>query len=641
MASSRPRTGMHRSAHWFYSLILLNVMGGPIFCQAHDSADTQQQFVSALSEISRCHMPTFSPDSLRLAMICDIKGIPQVWTAPAKGGWPTLAIDTKSEATSVYWSPTQDWLAFSEAPGGGLNEQVYIARPDGIQVRRVTKNDKADNWLDGWSADGKRLLIASNMDGGAGMNDYVVDPLEPEFRVSSHNKGTGDYLDVSADGKSALLYRLHDRGNEDLYLVRLADGKETLLTQHSEPAQFYGHLTSDGRAVYARSDAGRDRFAFVRIDISASGKPGPMKVLESRRDAELWNLAISPSGNLVVLFWNVSGRTEIQFFHPQTGQFSAGPTLPTEEADPTEVSFSPNGKLLALNLYGSVDAPNIWTLDLRTMHLHQISFSNHPGVNIQQLVRPTLQQYKASDGLALSGWLYLPKSGSKPFPLVIAIHGGPETQELPTFHSDYQALLSQGIAVFAPNIRGSAGFGKVFVNLDNGALRFNAIKDVKDTAEYLVNARVADPKRLGIMGGSYGGYMTMAALSTYPGLFAAGVDMYGIVNFETFFKNTEPWMAAVSKMEFGDPQTQSALLQSLSPIHHADKITTPTMILHGDHDTNVPLNEAQQMASALEKNGVPVQFVVFPGEGHGWNQTATRIKSNLLVTQWFHKYLQQ
>jgi dipeptidyl aminopeptidase/acylaminoacyl peptidase len=117
--------------------------------------------------------------------------------------------------------------------------------------------------------------------------------------------------------------------------------------------------------------------------------------------------------------------------------------------------------------------------------------------------------------------------------------------------------------------------------------------------------------------------------------------MYGIVNFETFFKNTEPWMAAVSKMEFGDPQTQAALLQSLSPINHVDKITTPTMILHGDHDTNVPVNEAQQMATALEKKGVPVQFVVFPGEGHGWNQTTTRIKSNLLVTQWFHKYLQQ
>jgi dipeptidyl aminopeptidase/acylaminoacyl peptidase len=586
-------------------------------------------------------MPTFSPDSLRLAMICDIKGIPQVWITPAKGGWPTLAIDSKSEVTSVYWSPTQDWLAYSEAPDGGLNEQTYIARPNGTQIRRVTTSDKADNWLDGWSADGKHLLIASNMDGGGGMNDYFVDPFEPKFQVSSYNKGTGDYVDASADGKLALLYRLHDRGNEDLYLVRLADGNETLLTKHSGAAQFYGHLTADGGTVYARSDAGRDRFAFVRIKISESGEPGPMQVLESRKDAELWNLAINPSGDLVVLFWNVSGRTEIQFFHPKTGVFSPGPALPTEEADPTEVAFSPNGSMLALNLYGSVEAPNIWTLDLRTMQMQEVSFSNHPGINTEELVHPTLQQYKASDGLPLSGWLYSPKDGSKPFPLVISIHGGPETQELPTFHSDYQALLSEGIAVFAPNIRGSAGFGKAFVNLDNGALRFNAIRDVKDTADYLVNAGFADPKRLGIMGGSYGGYMTMAALSTYPGLFAAGVDMYGIVNFETFFKNTEPWMAAVSKMEFGDPQTQAALLQSLSPINHVDKITTPTMILHGDHDTNVPVNEAQQMATALEKKGVPVQFVVFPGEGHGWNQTTTRIKSNLLVTQWFHKYLQQ
>ncbi|MFC5862134.1 S9 family peptidase [Acidicapsa dinghuensis] len=640
MIISWVKSGFYNAFLLFVGYVLL--LDGPLcrILDAQDSAQAQQDFITALSGISRCHMPSFSADSRRLAMICDINGIPQIWVTPAEGGWPTLAVASKNEVTSVYWSPTQDWLAYSEAPEGGLNEQTFIARPDGTQVQRVTTSDKADNWLDGWSADGKRLLIASNMGGSTGMNDYVVDPQAPTFQPSAYNTGTGDFLDVTADGKLALLYRLHDRGNEDLYLVRLADKKETLLTSHTGSGQFYGHITPDGRTVFARSDAGRDRLAFVRIKVSAAGEPGPMEVLESRDNAELWNVVINRSGDLVVLFWNVGGRAEIEFFHPQTGKFSAGPTLPTEEADAVEVSFSPDGKLLALNLYGSTQAPNIWTLNLTTMQLRQISLSNHPGVDTDELVRPELKQFKASDGLPLSGWLYLPKPGSKPFPLVISIHGGPETQELATFHSDYQSLLAQGIAVFAPNIRGSAGFGKAFMNLDNGALRVNAIRDVKDTADFLVSAGIADPKRLGIMGGSYGGYMTMAALSTYPRLFAAGVDMYGMVNFETFFKNTEGWMAAVSKTEFGDPDTQADLLRSLSPINHVDKIIAPTLILHGDHDTNVPVGEAKQMASALEKNRVPVQLVIFPGEGHGWNQTSTRIKSNLLVVQWFHKYLQ-
>jgi dipeptidyl aminopeptidase/acylaminoacyl peptidase len=619
-------------------IVVIYSLAGRSFAQ--NPPGEQAQFVQALSGISRCHMPAFSSDSLQLAMICDLSGVPQIWRAPAGGGWPTRVTDGSNEVTSVYWSPAQDWLAFSEAPNGGLNEQTYVVRPDGSGLRRVTKSDKADNWLNGWSPDGKHLLIESNMDGGSGMNDYVVDPFAGTFHFGSKNQGTGEYTEVSSDGKLALLRRIHDRGNEDLYLVNLSDGTETLLTQHTGTAQFAAHMTRDRRAIYARSDAGLDRSAFIEIKLSENGEPSPIKVLASRTDAELWSAVPNLAGDLVILFWNVSGRTELEFYYPKSGVFSAGPNLPAEEADPDELSFSADGNLLALTLYGSIAAPNVWVMDLRSLQLRQISFSNHPGVDLGQLISPTAQTYKASDGLSLTGWLYLPKTGSKPYPLVISIHGGPETQELPTFHSDFQTLLSQGIAVFAPNIRGSAGFGKTFVNLDNGPLRFNAIRDVKDTANYLVSAGIADRARVGIMGGSYGGYMTMAALSTYPKLFAAGVDMYGIVNFETFFKNTESWMAAVSKLEFGDPDTQAPLLRELSPINKVDQITAPILILHGDHDTNVPLSEAEQMATALKKRGVPVRFVTFPGEGHGWSLTSTRITSNLLVVQWFQKYLQ-
>jgi dipeptidyl aminopeptidase/acylaminoacyl peptidase len=222
---------------------------------------------------------------------------------------------------------------------------------------------------------------------------------------------------------------------------------------------------------------------------------------------------------------------------------------------------------------------------------------------------------------------------------VISYHGGPEGQERPAFRSDYQALLLEGIGVFAPNVRGSSGFGKKFVNLDNGPLRVNGVKDIKACVDYLVKSGTADPKRIGITGGSYGGYMTMAGLTEYPDLFAAGADLFGIVNFKTFFEHTEPWMAAISTVEYGDPKTQGDMLDQLSPIFKLDKITAPTMVLHGANDTNVPVIEAEQIVATLKKRGVPVEYVLFPDEGHGWRKVPNRIRSTVEVTQFFTKYL--
>ncbi|HEY1334919.1 MAG TPA: prolyl oligopeptidase family serine peptidase, partial [Myxococcaceae bacterium] len=194
-------------------------------------------------------------------------------------------------------------------------------------------------------------------------------------------------------------------------------------------------------------------------------------------------------------------------------------------------------------------------------------------------------------------------------------------------------------SIFAPNVRGSAGFGKRFLTLDNGPLRVEGVKDLKDCVDWVVKSGVGDPKRLGVMGGSYGGYMVMAGLTEYPGLFAAGADLFGIVNFETFFRDTEPWMAAISTVEYGDPKTQRDLLQRLSPIHKLDRIRTPTIVLHGANDTNVPVVEAEQVVSTLKKNGVPVEYVLFPDEGHGFRKLPNRVRASVEMTTFFLRYL--
>jgi dipeptidyl aminopeptidase/acylaminoacyl peptidase len=281
------------------------------------------------------------------------------------------------------------------------------------------------------------------------------------------------------------------------------------------------------------------------------------------------------------------------------------------------LEFSADGRYLAMSVSGASSPSDVWVLDLAKGAFTRVTRSPHAGVDLAKLPRPELLHFRSHDGLELSGWLYRPRSGKAPFPTVLSFHGGPEGQERPNFSSTYQALLSRGIAVFAPNVRGSSGFGKKFVNLDNGELRFEGVKDIRSCVEAVVRSGAADPKRIGIMGGSYGGYMVMAGLSEFPDLFAAGANLFGVVNFETFFKHTEPWMAAISTIEYGDPATQADLLRRLSPIHKVDRVTAPTIVLHGANDTNVPVVEAEQVVENLKKRSVPVEYVLFPDEGHG------------------------
>ena len=250
-----------------------------------------------------------------------------------------------------------------------------------------------------------------------------------------------------------------------------------------------------------------------------------------------------------------------------------------------------------------------------------------------------LRTYTAHDGLELSGWLYRAPGVEGPGPMVLSFHGGPEGQARPFFRASFQALLARGISIFDPNVRGSSGFGKTFVNLDNGALRFDGIRDIESTVKFVTGAGVADPERIGIMGGSYGGYMVMAGLAWYPEMFAAGANLFGVVNFETFFAQTEPWMAAISTLEYGDPETQADLLRDLSPIHKVDRVKAPTIVLHGANDTNVPVVEAEQVVASLEERGVPVEYVLFPDEGHGWRKTKNRIASDVAIVRWFEEHL--
>ena len=601
--------------------------------------------VALMAKVGACYSPSFSPAGDRLAFVSNLTGMPQVWTVGAAGGWPELVTAFDDQVGAAAWSPDGEWLACTVAPGGGLNQQVYLVRPDGTGLRRLTPGGRENNWLGPWSDDGRWLAISSNRAGAGAMAPYLIEVASGEWRPiggEGARQGVNRVSDLSRDGRHATVARVLGRGDNDLYLVDLGNGAETRLTPHEGPGSFGGgYFSPDGRTIYLSSNKDREFVAFARVRLDEKGgdlaSAGPIEVLAARDDAELQSFAVSHDGATAALVWNAAGRCELAFVDLASGEVSAGPALPAEVV--SSLTFSRDGRRLALALIGSAAPMDVWVFDRGAGELAQVTRSPHAGIDLGALVRPELVTFPAHDGLELSGWLYRPRDASRPGPLVLSFHGGPEAQERPVFNSTYQALLAQGIAVLAPNVRGSSGFGKTFVNLDNGALRFDGIRDINACADYAIASGVADRRRLGIMGGSYGGYMTMAGLTEYPELFAAGANLFGVVNFETFFAQTEPWMAAISRTKYGDPETERDLLRRLSPIHRIDRVVAPVIVLHGANDTNVPVVEAEQVVESLRRRGVPVEYVLFPDEGHGFLKIANRITATVAVVRWFVQHL--
>ena len=602
------------------------------------AADEVARTVEAIARIRAAFSPSLSPDGRQMAYISNESGSPQIWVVPLDGTAPSRQLTRLPDPVQpVYWSPAGDWIAYAVAPGGGLNTQIYVMRPDGSGARMLTSGGRSNNWLFGWTDDGSRLMIGSNASNPAGVDALLVDPATGDSTAIATG-GLNMIADVSNDGRYAVIYRLVSRGDDNLYLRDLRSGAETLLTPHEGTGSFgWGEFSPDGRRIYVSSNAGRDLIAFGAIELDAEGRPGPIRILAERANAEGEAGLLSRDGRRAALIWNVAGRSEIDFLDTASGAVTPGPTLPFDVIGGG--TFSADGRLLAVSGTGANRPTNIYTIDLPTGALTQRTDSSHEGVDLTSFVRPELVTYAGHDGLPLSGWLYRPAGASGPGPVVFNYHGGPEGQARPTMSDVTQALVARGISVFAPNVRGSSGFGKRFLNLDNGALRADGVRDIEASTRALVERGVADPARLGIMGGSYGGYMVMAGITQYPDMFAAAANLFGVVNFATFFANTEPWMAAISTVEYGDPATEAEMLRELSPIHRLDRIRTPLMVLHGANDTNVPVVEAEQIVANLRERDIPVEYILFPDEGHGWRQLPNRVRSTVSIVNFFDRRL--
>lgn len=621
------RTFLYSSLH--FALLLTAT---PALFASPVTGPTLEARIIAMGKVNSASAPHYSPDGTQIAYITSLSGSPQAWIIPAQGGYPRQLTNDSDPVSGLRWSPDGK-LAYAVSPGGGYNAKLFLSTPDGVQVTRINEGD-ANTFPGDFTPDG-RYYFSSNARSANSTDSWLYDPGSGKARLAIEMESMGNIDDVQ--GEWALVNRLVTRGNNNLWLHDLHTGRSMSLTPHPGAAQSTGVFGKDPRTIYLRHNMGRDRMALARIDVSADGRSSKRAALAERDDAELDSFILNDAKTQALLTWNVAGRSELELFDLAGNKRRRLPTAPAELVSGAD--FSPDGKHLVLTLSGSAAPADLWQLDLANDRYTQLTFSSTLGVDLATLVKPELRTFKAHDGLQLSGWLYLPKGFRAPGPVVLSFHGGPEGQERPAFRAEYQALLASGIAVFAPNIRGSSGFGKKFMSLDNHAGRFDANKDIKAAADFLVNERIGAKGRLGIAGGSYGGYAVMVAVTDYPDTFAAGANLFGMVNFETFFAQSTPWMGAISIGEYGDPKTQLKLLRDLSPIHKLDRVRSPLLVMHGANDTNVPVVEAEQVVAALKKRSVPVEYVLFPDEGHGWRKQANRVRSTLEQARFFKKHL--
>ncbi|GAA0245050.1 S9 family peptidase [Cryptosporangium japonicum] len=571
--------------------------------------------------------PSLSPSGDTIAYVSDRTGEPRLWTSPVGGGNPVLIETGPEPVEQVRWSPRGDWIAVLIAPGGSDRTEIWVIRPDGTDLHQIGGFGRTNGWFGHWSHDGASLAVAE-ADAIGWSAAHLIDP-STGWRVTVGEADLRAALDVSRDGRSALV-RCGPRSARWLEIVDVESGAaRRLYPGEGEGSTDLGHFASD--VVYVRTDVGRSLPALVAVPVGTDGAP---RLVASRDDAELEYFTLSEDGTLAALLWNVfGGRSEVSLLDLRTGESRAVTDLPGDVV--SHLSLAGDASTLALTAEGPSLPPTIWTVEVASGAAKPVTYP--PPLPAASIV-PELHRFTAHDGLELTGWLY--PAGSAPGPAVIHFHGGPEAQERPVYNPLFRELVSRGITVFAPNVRGSSGFGRAFVNADNGEKRHDGIEDVRSCARYLLDAGIAAPGRLGVFGRSYGGYLTLVALTWFPDLFAVGVDTCGMSDLQTFYERTEPWVAAAAVSKYGHPEDDRELLRELSPIHRIDRLTAPLLVVHGTNDTNVPLYEAEQAVAALEARNAPVQYLRFEDEGHVLLKKPNRVVYVHMVADFLRAHLE-
>lgn len=588
---------------------------------ARDAATVPVEDSGLLSATGRVH-PVPSPDGDRLAWISDRDGRPRAFVAPLPADGspvtePDRALDVRvsrldaaalsPDVTAIAWSPDGRWLACQVAPAGGERGRVVLADPRSGDRYEIAPTAAAVA-LGAWSPTGRMLGVTIQQEGRAVGAACLVDVRTGASTVLATGV-SAVVCGIGGDGRRAVV-RTGPRGARRLELIDLHTGRRTELVSGATVAAARFAVT--GGTLLLHTDAGREHPALLAATLAERGGVSLTRVVAGREDADLDLVALDPTGARAALVWNDAGLSRLEVSDLR-GRPPA--RLPAPDPVVTGVSFTRDGSALIVAGHGPGTAPHVSRVTLPSPGVPARVTPLLPGAT-GPAVSPRPESFTGEDGCALHGWLMRPPDADGQGPVLVWLHGGPESEERPGFAPLLQWVAASGIIVFAPNVRGSSGRGRTFTQADDGDRRAQSITDVRAAVTHLVRAGIADPGRVAVGGRSYGGYLTLAALTRFPELFRAGIDICGMADLETFYAGTEPWVAAAATPEYGDPATDAGLLRSLSPIHRAERITAPLLVVHGAHDTNVPLAEAHRIVAARDGTDVPAVLVVFDDEGH-------------------------
>ncbi len=521
---------------------------------------------------------------------------------------------------SASFAPDGSLMLFQKDSGGNEVNQIFALEGG---VPKLITDGKSRHSLGPWSNSGKFLAFGSNKRTGLYNDIYLMNPKNPDSAVMVVASTGGGWfpIDFSPDDQQLLVFNYVSVTDNQLYLIDIKNGTSQRLTNNGAPVAYDGlKFAPDGR-LWAASDEGSDVKRLGVLDTETA-------MFEPIVDEIRWDISdfdISKDGRWIAFEVNEAGRSRLKFYDMESGEIRPVDALPAGVI--SGIEFAPWGEL-GFTLNSNQTGTDAYSINPETLAITRWTRSETGGLDAANNVAPELVEIESFDGEKMSGFLYRPdpKRHKGKRPLIINIHGGPEGQATPRFLGRNNYLINElGIAIFYPNVRGSTGFGKRFVALDNGPwLRENSVLDIGAFLGHLRKDKRINRRRIAVTGGSYGGYMTLASMLRYGDRLRAGLEVVGISNFVTFLENTQAYRRNLRRVEYGDERDpeQRAKLEEISPLNRASEIDIPLMVVTGANDPRVPASEADQIVEAVRAGGNPAWHLLAKNEGHGFRKKA-------------------
>ena len=572
---------------------------------------------------------TWSPDGKQVAFISNISGRNNLWLVPSEGGWPTQLTISNQRQGQPVWSPDGNWIAYVSDHDGNEQWDIFLVSPKTGEVTNLTLSPESAEVNAAWSPDSKQLAYATKPKTGS---SYEIELIEiATHHVRRITKGTPKDLSnrdplFSRDGKFIVYTQSQATGKDsNVFVFDLASGQSTNLTPHEGRHNYQAaSLSPDGKRVLITSDAHNGYDNVGLLDIAS-------KQIDWLTD-EKWELdagSFSPDGKSLTWTANVDGTSAIYMYDIASRRAEALPIARGANflgGHPT--AFTTDGARLLYYHNGSNAPTDVWVYDIASKQSQQITHSLVGGLRSADMVEPYLVHYPSRDGKwTISAFAYIPNNIQRnaKFPAIIYIHGGPASQSVDSFNRFIQYIVNQGYVVIAPNYRGSTGYGKAFVDANMGDAGGQELNDVLDAAEWIKKSSFVDPKKLIVMGASYGGYLSMMAVTKAPEIWAAGVPIVPFVNWFTEIANEDPSLREYDLATMGDPVKNKVLYEDRSPINFVDQVKAPLLLLAGSNDPRCPAEESKQVAEAVKKHGGTAQLKIYEDEGHGFSRVENQI----------------